>query len=755
MKYNCGIALTVVLLFVASSAGAQDEIPLNVRKLSEHAILVEPGQYAKLPHVAAIETERGIVVIDTSLFPSEAAAIRKKIVEYFGRDDFAYVINTHGHFDHTDGNQVFSDVNIIGHDNCRLQMMQFARQLDGFILNRQRLIEQQENRLKELDPNSPDALEIKERNAFNRLFLDELRASFKSTPPDISFDDRLTLDMGNITFKLIFYGNAHTHSDIVILIPEEKLVFYGDVMSKNLIQFGLDQNLDVERWLKVLAEIEALGPRMVIGGHAIDLEPKDITTWHRYINELWTDIESARKAGMTLAEAKASYQLEEKISLLDFIGEPNDFLRYQHNTNINLLWRKLQTSLALHLEQRIEETGIESAMKEARTIRESGNPDYYLDEAEFNALGYRFMQVQNINQAIQVFTFNTETFPQSWNVWDSLAEAYMLNNETENAVKYYKKSLELNPENDNAKHNVRNLEGKRLDEEKETREIFRYKPGESTGIRGPYLGQTPPGLEPKLFAPGIISTYKHFEFGCTFSPDGKELYFTRRADDGGINAILVSRLTESGWTAPETASFSGSDRYFDFEPHITPDGSRMFFGSNRPLPGTSELNMLADIWTMERAGAGWSQPQHHGPGMYVTTALDGTIYLFNLSQTGPSGVVSYTVHDGKKTDPVLLGGGVNQPAPAVHSTVSPDNQYIIFDSTRPGGQGGDGDFYICFRKKDGSWGEAINLGDTINTPGTNICPSLTPDGKYLFFTNYRDIYWVSTEVLERLRPDEN
>ena len=89
--------------------------------------------------------------------------------------------------------------------------------------------------------------------------------------------------------------------------------------------------------------------------------------------------------------------------------------------------------------------------------------------------------------------------------------------------------------------------------------------------------------------------------------------------------------------------------------------------------------------------------------------------------------------------------------PGGHPSVAPDERYIIFDSERPGGFGAD-DLYVCFRKPDGSWGEAINLGDTINSPGGEAIPHMTPDGKYLLYTAKRDIYWVSTEFIDGLQP---
>ena len=66
-----------------------------------------------------------------------------------------------------------------------------------------------------------------------------------------------------------------------------------------------------------------------------------------------------------------------------------------------------------------------------------------------------------------------------------------------------------------------------------------HKTGQDHELYEPYLGQNPPGLTPELYAPGIVST-EHHEFGITFSPDGKEIFFTRMNPDEGIQRIMVS-----------------------------------------------------------------------------------------------------------------------------------------------------------------------------------------------------------------------
>ena len=89
-------------------------------------------------------------------------------------------------------------------------------------------------------------------------------------------------------------------------------------------------------------------------------------------------------------------------------------------------------------------------------MRTSGS-ELYFDEISFNQAGSQLLQDGNVRQAIDVFKLNVEVYPDSGNAYDSLAEAYMKNDETELAVRNFEKSLELDPENENAKEKLRTL----------------------------------------------------------------------------------------------------------------------------------------------------------------------------------------------------------------------------------------------------------------------------------------------------------
>jgi hypothetical protein len=271
-------------------------------------------------------------------------------------------------------------------------------------------------------------------------------------------------------------------------------------------------------------------------------------------------------------------------------------------------------------------------------------------------------------------------------------------------------------------------------------------------LTGPYLGQKPVGMTPEVFAPGIVSTEGNNEFSCTFSADGKEFYFNR-----GMTIMVCCWETE-GWIAPEPASFNGD--YRNHEPHIAADNQTLFFGSMRPNPDRPEMENPYGIWKVEREEKGWGEPSYVGYGMYVTTTDDGTIYVTDIDyEDVRDHVIVRTKLVNNRFGPFeRQKGSVLSPAsgrmPGRHPCIAPDESYLIFDSYTIDPQGEKAQLFICFSESRGSWSEAVNLSEVLGTEG-NIAASLSPEGKYLFFTSNHDIYWVDAKIIEELRLEKS
>lgn len=266
----------------------------------------------------------------------------------------------------------------------------------------------------------------------------------------------------------------------------------------------------------------------------------------------------------------------------------------------------------------------------------------------------------------------------------------------------------------------------------------RFAPGQPTGRMGPYFGESPPDVTPRVFAPGIVSRPETVDYAASMSPDGREFYFTR---NGRPQVILVSRLGALGWTYPEPVTFSAG--HSAHEPHVTFDNRRIFWGWFHPTPPGY------GIYVAERTPGGWSEPRYAGRGGAISSTRDGRLFVTIFGE--PNYLAEVTLADGRFGVRERLRGGMDAPelrrtpAGTQHPAIAPDGSYVVFDI------GGGSHLFVCFRNPDGTWGEAIDLTRHGIPPEGGIA-SISPDGRYLFFGAGGDIYWVSTRLVEDLRP---
>ena len=115
--------------------------------------------------------------------------------------------------------------------------------------------------------------------------------------------------------------------------------------------------------------------------------------------------------------------------------------------------------------------------------------------------------------------------------------------------------------------------------------------------------------------------------------------------------------------------------------------------------------------------------------------------------------------DGKFTPLQKIVGAMNAPPAGwkrgQHSCIAPDESFLIYDTQRAGSEwDSDSNLFVCFRKEDGAWSDAYDLGGRLNLPGDNWLATISPDNQYLFFCNRWDIYWVSLRILDELKNSQ-
>ena len=209
----------------------------------------------------------------------------------------------------------------------------------------------------------------------------------------------------------------------------------------------------------------------------------------------------------------------------------------------------------------------------------------------------------------------------------------------------------------------------------------------------------------------------------------------------------MSRLGPGGWTYPEAVTFSAG--FSAHEPHVTHDNRRVYWGWSRPATAGSMAPPYG-IYVSERTPSGWSEARYAGQGMSVSSTRDGRLFMTLFGEPDAGGLVEVPLVEGRFGTPVRLRGGMETLEATVggspaHPAIAPDGSYVVFDVL------GGPYLFVCFHNDDGTWSEAIDLSEH-GIPAEGGIASISPDGKYLFYGFDGDIYWVSTKLVDDLRP---
>jgi hypothetical protein len=275
-----------------------------------------------------------------------------------------------------------------------------------------------------------------------------------------------------------------------------------------------------------------------------------------------------------------------------------------------------------------------------------------------------------------------------------------------------------------------------------------------------YLGERVPGVTPRPFAARILSADRHPHSRITFSRDGLELCWSAFIEEGSRETIFCSRFDGKLLGKPDIASFL-PDRE-GAGPAFSDDGLMVFFKTKRRLFGPRAVSGIAAV---TRKRGGWSHPvilsstfdSTRSAGQ-PTVARSGNLYFAGrrLKDRFPK-IYSVRFVDGDYESPEPLPTSINSPG-ALDPFIDPDERFLLFVGLgRSDGQGIT-DLYISHRRVDGDWGEPVNLGAAVNTEHFERFPSLSRDGKYLFFIRCvgnrypsEDLhyYWVDASILKQ------
>ncbi|MFD2036824.1 hypothetical protein ACFSKL_18610 [Belliella marina] len=226
-----------------------------------------------------------------------------------------------------------------------------------------------------------------------------------------------------------------------------------------------------------------------------------------------------------------------------------------------------------------------------------------------------------------------------------------------------------------------------------------------------------------------------------------EIYFTIQSPFQEISQIAYMKKTNGEWTSPELMAFS--NKFSDLEPFLSPDQTKLYFASNRPLNDTSNTEKDYDIWYIERADkqSPWSIPINLGEPIntgqdefYPSVSKNGNLYftLDSPSGMGKDDIYFSEFKDGIYLQPHLLDSAINSPGYEFNAFVSKNEDFLIFTKYNSEDGFGSGDLYISTKDINNNWTQAENLGSGINTKFMEYCPFYDEENEILYFTSRRN-----------------
>ena len=253
--------------------------------------------------------DRDVFLVDAGTTPAAARALLEDL-KLITDKPVRWVVNTHFHFDHTNGDSVFGpEVQIIGHEYVRHAIA------DLDVLHREPFktafanLPIQIDTLKtqiagEQDPAKRTALQA--QLTAKQADLEEFK-TIKPTPPTMTYTSKLTLYQGQREIQLLYLGLGHTQGDTFVYLPRERIICTGDMMESQPAYMG-DAVFDA--WLKTLDAVKEMSFDTVLPGHGVPFHDKAlITAYQGLLRDFMAQVTELRKQGLTPEQAAPKVDL--------------------------------------------------------------------------------------------------------------------------------------------------------------------------------------------------------------------------------------------------------------------------------------------------------------------------------------------------------------------------------------------------------------------------------------------------------------
>src|SRR5947209_2481333 len=229
------------------------------------------------------------LIIDSEITPAAGRALAADLKAITNKP-IRYVVDSHYHYDHAHGNQVFMrDAQVIGHDNTRRRMLGTVLEQFTYLRSVQQVPTQvaalKERIAKEADAQQKAALERQVANSV--AYLEQVKETVV-TPPNLTFDKTMTLIRGGREIRILYLGRGHTDTDVVVYLPKERIVCTGDLMESVPSYMG---DSFPEDWITTLDKLKAIDFDTTMPGHGVVFTGKaKIEAFQKYLRDAITQV---------------------------------------------------------------------------------------------------------------------------------------------------------------------------------------------------------------------------------------------------------------------------------------------------------------------------------------------------------------------------------------------------------------------------------------------------------------------------------
>lgn len=261
------------------------------------------GNLSVLSNAGIVINENDVLLVDSHVSPAAAHALLTELKRITDKP-VRYVVNSHYHFDHAHGNQVYPpSIEVIGHEFTREKLLAGAsnvgRTYDRFIGSIPRQIAALRAQLD--TTTAPGARADLERRIRIQEQYKIATDAVRPTPPTVTLNDRMSIHRGGQEIRLEFFGRGHTGGDIVTFLPQQKIILTGDLLTAGLSYMG---DAYVPDWIETLERLKELDFEIIIPGHGQPFTDRSrIDAFQAYLADYWGQVSALHRAGVSPEEA--------------------------------------------------------------------------------------------------------------------------------------------------------------------------------------------------------------------------------------------------------------------------------------------------------------------------------------------------------------------------------------------------------------------------------------------------------------------